>query len=97
MMNQITNKEFFQIVKLLNGLEEDFNLGINCYNSFIMTTEFNLLFTKALRYEKRKRFVKEMGLKYTPIQLTVKVINEKIINEKKHSIYKEILLEIMNN
>ena len=40
MMNQITNKEFFQIVKLLNGLEEDFNLGINCYNSFMMTTTF---------------------------------------------------------
>ena len=38
-----------------------------------------------------------MGLKYTPIQLTVKVINKEIINEKRHSIYKEILLKIMNN
>ena len=96
-MNQITNKEFFQILKLLNGLEEDFNLGMGCYDSFMMTTTLNLLFTKALRYDKRKRFVKKLGLKYSPIQLTVKVINEKIINEKKYFIYKDILLEIINN
>ena len=33
----MTHNEFFQIVKLLNGLDDDFALGINCYKSFNWT------------------------------------------------------------
>lgn len=94
----MTSREFFQIVSLLNGLPEDFDLGISCYNSFKSKSPmFDLLFTKALRYKKRTRFIKEMELKYTPIELTVKVINRKINGEKQNSVYKNILLEIINN
>jgi len=94
----MTSKEFFQIVRLLNGLPEDFDLGVSCYNSFESKSPmFDLLLTKALRYKKRSRFIKEMELKYTPIELTVKVINRKINGEKQNSVYKNILLEIMNN
>ena len=62
----MTSKEFFQIVRLLNGLPEDFDLGVSCYNSFKSKSPmFDLLLTKALRYKKRTRFIKEMELKYS--------------------------------
>jgi hypothetical protein len=93
----MTHNAFFQIVKLLNGLDDDFALGINCYKSFnsLDTIILNLLFTKALKYDKRHRFVKELKLVYTPIELTGKNVNQIIKQNGDNVIYKKILLKIM--
>lgn len=93
----INPSEFFKILKLLNGLNDDFELGINYYNSFKKSNIMilNLLFSKALKFDKRHRFIKYFDLNYTSEQLTGKNINKIIRENGNNSTYKKILLKIM--
>ncbi len=96
-MNKIKESDFFSILKLLNGLDVDFELGLHCHNCLDLkdNTLTDMLFAKALHFEKRKRFLKEKGLRFSGYTLSFKFLDYYI---KKHysndRTYRKILNKI---
>ena len=96
-MNKIKESDFFSILKLLNGLDVDFELGLHCHNCLDLkdNTLTDMLFAKALHFEKRKRFLMKKELHYMGYTLSFEFLDYYI---KKHynndRTYRKILNKI---
>jgi hypothetical protein len=96
-MRQITVKEFFSLRSLMNGLSDDFEIGYNNYINLNYKDQdiLNILFTKSLHWENRRRFLKTIDKNFQPLELTYKSIRDLIKFKGNDMIYKKILLKIM--
>lgn len=97
-MNDITLKEFFLIRDLLNGSDEDYQIAISNLNNleFNDKTIVDLLLTKSLFLEKRKRFLNgsQIDFKSNDLLIGINLFNYIKENSSK-TIYVDILYEIM--
>ena len=96
-MARITAKEFFSLREMFMGLDEDFELALENYKNlnFDDKTVLDLLFTKSMLFDKRKRFVKAIDKSYTSEELIGKNINSVVKQFGDYVIYKKILLKIL--
>lgn len=96
-MAKVTIKEFFSLREMLMGLDEDFELALENYKNLNFDDKeiLDLLFTKSMLFDKRKRFVKAFGKIYTAKTLLSKNIKYAIKNAGDYIVYKEILLKIL--
>jgi len=96
-MARITVKEFFSLREMFMGLDEDFELALENYKNlnFDDKTVLDLLFTKSLLFDKRKRFVKAIDKSYISEELIGKNINSVVKQFGDYVIYKKILLKIL--
>jgi hypothetical protein len=96
-MNVIKKSDFFNILRLLNGLPVDFDLGMHCYNSLELQDKYitDKLFAKALHYDARKLFLKGRNIKYSLGSLTIKCILNDIGGTYNEETYKKILDKII--
>jgi len=95
-MNVIKKNEFFNILRLLNGLAVDYDLGMHCYNSLELHDKHitDKLFAKALHYDARRLFLKGRNIKYSIGSLTIKCILDDISGTYNEKTYKKILNKI---
>tara|TARA_R110002074_G_scaffold47610_3_gene122013 strand:- start:5562 stop:5861 length:300 start_codon:yes stop_codon:yes gene_type:complete len=98
-MNDITLKEFFLIRDLLNGSDEDYQIAISNLNNleFNDKTIVDLLLTKSLFLEKRKKFLNgsQIDFKSNDLLIGINLFNYIKKNSSK-TIYVDILYTIMN-
>jgi|TARA_R110000796_G_scaffold38476_5_gene96761 hypothetical protein len=98
-MNDITLKEFFLIRDLLNGSNEDYQIAISNLNNleFNDKTIVDLLLTKSLFLEKRKRFLNgsQIDFKSNDLLIGINLFNYIKKNSSKTT-YVDILYTIMN-
>ena len=96
-MTLITVKEFFSLREMFMGQDEDFELALENYKNLDFDDKeiLNLLFTKSLAFDKRKRFVKAISKNYTSDELVGKNINSAVKNAGDYVVYKKILLKIL--
>jgi len=94
-MIKITIDDFFSIVSLLNGSNEDYQIAVSNLENLKFKDEkiINLLFTKALFLDKRTRFVKSN--KNDPMLIGRNLFNHIKANGN-NKLYKQILYRIMN-
>ena len=96
-MNVIKENDFFNILRLLNGLPVDYDLGMHCYNSLKLYDKHitDKLFAKALHYDARKLFLKSRNIKYSIGSLTIERILNDISYTNNKETYKKILDKII--
>jgi hypothetical protein len=100
-MSDITFDEFFALKSLLNGSEEDYQIGISNLENLAYNDKkiVDILFIKSLHLKKREKFLKCGGLEdsinYRTNSLLGKVIYTRILKEANKKVYKQILKEIM--
>ncbi|NKC02010.1 MAG: hypothetical protein GKR90_26395 [Pseudomonadales bacterium] len=96
-MNVIKKNDFFNILRLLNGLPVDYDLGMHCYNSLKLDDKYitDKLFAKALHYDARKLFLKSRNIKYSIGSLTLECILIDIGGTYNEETYKKILNKII--
>jgi|TARA_R110000787_G_scaffold38196_9_gene96485 hypothetical protein len=98
-MNDITLKEFFLIRDLLNGSDEDYQIAISNLNNleFNDKTIVDLLLTKSLFLEKRKKFLNgsQIDFKSNDLLIGINLFNYIKKNSSKTT-YVDILYTIMN-
>ena len=96
-MNLLKKNDFFNILRLLNGLPDDFDLGMHCYNSLELDDKYitDKLFAKALHYDARKLFLKSRNIKYAIGSLTIERILIDIGGTYNEETYKKILDKII--
>ena len=96
-MARITVKEFFSLREMFMGQAEDFELALENYKNLNFDDKdiLDLLFTKSMMFDKRVRFVKAVGKKYTSEELVGKNINSVVKIAGDYVIYQKILLKIL--
>jgi hypothetical protein len=105
-MSDITFDEFFGLISLLNGSEEDYGIAINNLENLKFNDKeiIDVLIVKSLRLKKRNKFCNCGGLKenYTEKSLGGEYIYNRIKDKialktsvKNRKLYIKILLEIM--
>ena len=101
-MFDITFDEFFALKSLLNGSEEDYQMGISNLDNLVYNDKpiIDILFIKSLHLKKREQFLKcgnlEDSINYRTNSLLGKAIYQRILKEADKKVYKQILKEIMN-
>jgi hypothetical protein len=106
MNNEITFDEFFSLRRLLNGSEEDCELGIsnlknlNYHDKYII----HILFIKSLSLNNRRRFIRstdiELDITFQTLigeQIYNTIIYNTITETCNKKVYKQILFRIMTN
>jgi len=96
-MARITIKEFFSLREMFKGLDEDFELALENYKNLDFDDKaiVDLLFTKSMIFDKRKRFTEAINKTYTSEELIGKNINSAVKDAGDYAVYKKILLKIL--
>ena len=96
-MARITVKEFFSLREMFMGLDEDFELALENYKNLNFDDKeiLDLLFTKSMLFEKRKRFLIGITKAYTSEELKGKNVNSAVKEVADYVVYQKILLKIL--
>jgi hypothetical protein len=101
-MVDITFDEFFELRKLLDSSEEDYNVGVSNLKNLKFNDDkiVDLLFIKALRLDKRSRFLERKDAvdhEKNASFLLGRSIYKNIVETTDKKVYVKILTEIMIN